>query len=116
MIVTVTPSDKFSLTAASFVQGNSAPKLTFVATNLYINFNSNSPISITAGTYSQPISITTSNGKPFLSNINIQLQSTGFTFTPSNVFLPIGQSSGSFIIGADKSLVPITYFYTATKQ
>lgn len=116
MIVTVTPASKLSLTAASSVQGNSAPKLTFVSNNLYISFNSNLPITVTAGTYSQPIKITTSNGAGFLSNINIQLESAGFTFTPSNVFLPIGQTSASFIIGADKSLVPITYFYQAIKQ
>ena len=116
MIVTVTPANKLTLTAASSVQGNSAPKLTFVANNLYIAFNNNTPISITAGTYSQPISITTSNGAAFLSNTNIQLQSTGFTFTPSTVFLPIGQKSASFVVGADKSLVPIAYFYQAIKQ
>lgn len=116
MIVTVTPANKLSITAASSVQGNSAPKLTFVPNNLYISFNHDSPITITAGTYSQPIKITTSNGGKFLSNINIQLQSTGFTFSPSTVFLPIGQQSAWFVIGADQSLVPITYFYQATKQ
>lgn len=116
MIVTATPSDKLSIAAASSVQGNSAPKLTFISNNLYITFNNSNPISITAGTYSPPIKITTSNGSPFLSNTNIQLQSTGFTFTPSTVFLPIGQTSASFVIGADKSLIPITYFYQAIKQ
>ena len=90
MIVTVTPSSKLSITAASSLQGNSAPKLTFVANNLYISFNNNTPVTITAGTYSQPIRITTNSGAKFLSNINIQLQSTGFTFNPSTVFLPIG--------------------------
>jgi len=116
MIVTVTPANKLSITAASSVQGNSAPKLTFVANNLYITFNNGNPIVITAGTYSQPIKITSSNSQAFLSNINIQLQSTGFTFTPSAVFLPIGKTSAEFVIGADKSLVPITYFYQAIKQ
>jgi len=36
MVVTVTPSNKLSITAASSVQGNSAPKLTFISNNLYI--------------------------------------------------------------------------------
>lgn len=116
MIVTVTPANRLSLTAASSVQGNSAPKLAFVANNLYITFNNGNPIVITAGTYSQPIKIASSNSQAFLSNINIQLQSTGFTFTPSTAFLPIGKTSASFVIGADKSLVPITYFYQAIKQ
>lgn len=116
MIVTVTPASKLSITAASSLQGNSAPKLTFIANNLYISFNNNTPVTVTAGTYSQPIQIATNSGDKFLSNINIQLQSTGFTFSPSTVFLPIGQKSASFVIGADKSLLPITYFYQAIKQ
>ena len=52
MIVTVSPSDQLSLTAASAVQGNSAPKLTFIANSLYISFNHDKQITITAGTYS----------------------------------------------------------------
>lgn len=116
MIVTVTPSNKLTLTAASQIQGNSAPRLTFQLNSLYISFNYDQPIVITAGTYSQAIPITPSDNSTFLSNTNIQLQSTGFIFQPSSVFLPIGQSRGSFQIGADNSLVPITYFYQAVKQ
>lgn len=116
MIVTVAPSNKLTLTAASQVQGNSAPRLTFQANSLYISFNYDQPIVITAGTYSQSISITPSDNSTFLSNTNIQLQSIGFVFEPSSVFLSIGQSRGSFRIGADNSLVPITYFYQAIKQ
>ena len=116
MIVTVTTSNKLNLYAASSVYGNSAPRLTFLPNTLYISFNADQTVAVTAGTYTQPISITTSNGAGFLSNINIQLASTGFTFLPSTVFLPIGQKSASFIIGADASLVPVTYFYQATKQ
>jgi hypothetical protein len=61
MIVTVTPSNKLSLSAASSVYGNSAPRLTFIANTLYISFNNDQTVSITAGTYSQPISVTASN-------------------------------------------------------
>ena len=116
MIVTVTPADKLTITAASAVQGNSAPKLTFVANNLYISFNHDQQVSITAGTFSDLIPITTNTNASFLSNTNIQLQSTGFTFEPSTIFLPIGQTQGNFRIGADGSLVPIVYFYEAIKQ
>lgn len=91
MIVTVTPPDKLSLTAASQIQGNSAPRLTFQANSLYISFNYDQPVVITAGTYSQNIPITPSDNSTFLSNVNIQLQSAGFVFEPSTVFLPIGQ-------------------------
>ena len=116
MIVTVTPADKLTLTAASAVQGNSAPRLTFVANSLYVAFNHDQAVTITAGTYSGQIPITTSTNASFLSNTNIQLQSTGFLFEPSTVFLPLGQTEGSFRIGADDSLVPIVYFYQAIKQ
>ena len=71
---------------------------------------------MTAGTCSAPIDVTASDNNAFLSNININLTSTGFTFTPSRVFLPIGAKKRSFTIGADGSLVPVVYFYQATKQ
>ena len=116
MIVTATPADKLTITAASGIQGNSAPRLTFVANNLYISFNHDQQVTITAGTYSEEIPITTNTNASFLSNTNIQLQSTGFVFDPSTVFLPLGQEQGKFRIGADGSLVPIVYFYQATKQ
>lgn len=44
------------------------------------------------------------------------MTSTGFTFAPSRVFLPIGAKKRSFTIGADGSLVPVVYFYQAIKQ
>lgn len=116
MIVTVTPANKLSLIAASGTQGNSAPRLTFVANSLYISFNHDQPVTITAGTYSKQIPITTNTAAAFLSNTNIQLQSTGFVFEPSTVFLPIGQKEGRFRIGADQSLVPVVYFYQGIKQ
>ena len=91
MIVTVTPADKLTITAASAIQGNSAPKLTFIANSLYISFNYDKQITITAGTYTDMIPITTNTNASFLSNTNIQLSSTGFTFEPSTIFLPLGQ-------------------------
>ena len=116
MIVTVTPGDMKTLLAASQIQGNSAPKLTFQSNSLYVSFNHDQPIVITAGTYSQQIPITTSSNASFQSNTNIQLQSTGFTFQPASVFLSLGQYQGNFRIGADGSLVPVVYFYQAVKQ
>jgi len=116
MIVTVTPSNKLSVYAASSVQGNSAPTLSFIQNSRYISFNNDQTITITAGTYSSPISITASDGNAFLSNININLTSTGFLFIPNNVFLPIGVKKQTFIIGADTSLLPVVYFYQGIKQ
>ena len=91
MIVTVTPADRLTVLAASAVQGNSAPRLTFVANSNYISFNHEQQVVITAGTYSGLVPITTNTNSSFLSNVNIQMQSTGFVFEPSSVFLPIGQ-------------------------
>lgn len=116
IIVTITPSNKLSIYSASTVQGNSAPLLTFVKNAKYISFNNDNTVQITAGTYSAPIAITASDNQKFLSNANIKLSSTGFTFTPSSVFLPIGALKRTFIIGADSSLVPVVYFYQSIKQ
>ena len=80
IIVTVTPSDMLSITSASTFQGNSAPSLTFLENSRYISFNHDQTVTITAGTYSQAIDITASDNNEFLTNINIGLQSTGFTF------------------------------------
>ena len=116
MIVTVTPSNKLSIYSASSVQGNSAPQLTFITNSLYVSFNSDATIMLTAGTYSTPIKIASSNNAAFLSNTNIALSSTGFTFSPSSLFIPIGSTSAYFKIGADRDLVPVVYFYQAVKQ
>jgi hypothetical protein len=116
IIITITPGNKLSVYSASSVQGNSAPLLTFVKNSRYISFNNDHNIVITAGTYSNMIDITSSDNQAFLSNININLTSTGFIFLPSNIFLPIGVTKRSFQIGADNDLVPVVYFYQATKQ
>jgi len=90
IIVTVTLSNKLSIYAASTVQGNSAPTLTYVKNNRYVSFNNDLPIRITAGTYSVPITIASSDAAKFLSNTNIKMQSTGFVFEPETVFMAIG--------------------------
>lgn len=116
MIVTVTPSNKLSIYSASTSQGNSAPVLTFTQNNLYISFNNDQPITITAGTYSNLISIAPSNNATFLSNTNLTISSAGFTFVPSNHFISIGASSSTFRVGADGDVIPVVYFYQAIKQ
>jgi hypothetical protein len=73
MIVTITPANKLSVYAASAVQGNSAPKLTFVMNSRYISFNHDQPIRITAGTYSAAIPVTSNDNASILSNTNIKL-------------------------------------------
>ena len=80
MIGFVTPSDKKSILAASSISGNSAPILTFSADPRYLSFNHDNTIDITAGTYSPIIDITSSDNNPFLTNIIVNLTSSGFTF------------------------------------
>lgn len=116
IIVTVTAANKLTVYAASAASGNSAPKLSFVKNSRYISFNYDRTITITAGTYSAPIPITVNDNSSFLSNVNVRMQSTGFVFEPSTVFLPIGQSIRHFRIAADSALVPVVYFYQAVKQ
>lgn len=76
----VTLANKSKITAASAVSGNSAPKLTFVKDSRYIQFNNDNEIVITAGTYSQLISVKSSDSNAFLTNIKVVLASVGFVF------------------------------------
>lgn len=76
----VTLADKSKITAASATSGNSAPKLTFTKDTRYISFNNDQAITITAGTYSQPIYIKSSDTNPFLTNVKVSLTSAGFSF------------------------------------
>ena len=116
MIGYLTPNDKKSIYAASSESGNSAPLIEFAANSRYIQFNSDQTITITAGTYSLPIYIQASDSNPFLTNININISSTGFTFEPSSVFLKLGDKNSTFRVGADSGLLPINYFYDTTKS
>jgi hypothetical protein len=76
----ITPTNKKSILAASSIAGNSAPIITFAADPRYISFNHDNTIHITAGTYSPMIDITSSDTNTFLTNIVVNLTSTGFTF------------------------------------
>lgn len=115
-IVFATSSTKKSVYAASSITVNSAPILTFTANNRYISFNHDNTIQLTAGTYSQMIDITSSDGNPFLTNIVVNLTSTGFIFEPASVFLKLGDPKAQFRVGADSGLFPISYFYEAIKS
>lgn len=83
IIAFITLADRSKITAASATSGNSAPKLTFVKDTRYITFNNDSPILITAGTYSQLIDVKSSDNNAFLTNVKVSLSSTGFIFEPA---------------------------------
>ena len=101
--------------AASDAKTNSAPVLEFSEEPRYLSFNSDSSIHITTGTYSPWIDITSSDSEEFLTNVRIDLASTGFVFEPSSVLLKVGDQKGQFRVGADSSLLPLFYTYSATK-
>ena len=87
-----------------------------MADSRYISFNDDNVITITAGTYSLPIDIKSSDGEEFLTNIRVNLTSEGFTFIPSEVFLSLGENKATFTVGADSGLLPISYFYDTEKS
>jgi hypothetical protein len=111
-----TPNNKKSIIAASSIAGNSAPIITFTADPRYISFNRDNTIPITAGTYSELIDISASDNNTFLTNIVVNLTSSGFIFDPPQVFLKLGDIKGQFRVGADAGLFPISYFYDTVKS
>lgn len=116
MIGFVANTAKISILAATSMAGNSAPILSFTADPRYLSFNHDNTIDITAGTYSPMIDITASDAGPFLTNIVVNLTSTGFTFEPASVFLKLGDTKSQFRVGADAGLFPISYFYETIKS
>ena len=90
----VTPANKLTIFAPTFSAGNSAPIMTFVPDNRYLSFNGDNTIVITAGTFSLPIQIASSDSQVFLSNIQVSISAAGFTFEPEQVFLQLGDESG----------------------
>lgn len=112
----VTANNKKSILAASSAASNSAPVLTFTADTRYLSFNYDNTVTITAGTYSPYIDITSSDNASFLTNVIVNLTSNGFTFDPASVFLKQGDYKARFRIGADPALFPISYFYDTIKS
>lgn len=96
--------------------GNSAPIITFTADPRYLSFNHDNTIDITAGTYSPMIDITSSDSNAFLTNIVVNISSSGFTFEPASVFLKLGDTKAQFRVGADTGMFPISYFYDTVKS
>jgi hypothetical protein len=70
---------------------------------------------VTAGTYSLPIPITSSDNQKFLSNALITFSAPGFTFLPNPTSIYLGATTQTFMIGADVSLMPTQYVYNTVK-
>ena len=48
--------------------------------------------------------------------MEVNISAVGFTFEPERVFLKLGDEKGEFRVGADSGLLPIGYFYDASKS
>lgn len=115
MSIVVVSSDNTTTYGASTVKTNQAPILTFISNPRYIRFNSDNTVQMTAGTYSLPIPITSSDGLKFLSNILVNFTASGFTFNSNPTSIYLGDQSRTFIIGADMNLMPTYYVYNVIK-
>ncbi len=80
MIGYVTASNKKSIICASSISSNSAPVLNFASATRYLSFNNDNTIVITAGTYSNMIDLKSSDNGRFLSNVVVNISSSGFVF------------------------------------
>ena len=89
-IITATSNARLAVYSASEVEGNSAPKLTFVSNSRSISFNDDQTLVITAGTYSGLVNIDSSDSSKFISNVNVKISSTGLVFEPETVFIAMG--------------------------
>lgn len=101
--------------ASSAIISNSAPILIFEKASQYLSLNYDNTIEITAGTFSNRIDITSSNNQEFITNVMLNVSSEGLTFEPNQIFLRIGDQKGQFRIGADSSLLPISYIINTAK-
>lgn len=72
-------------------------------------------ITISKGTYSSTILITTPLSNRYITNLYLTAEATGFIFNPETMKVEIGDFSASFKIGADKDLQEKAYAYTIAK-
>ena len=114
--VMVATSDRSSTIATSLQSRNQLGSLAFVPNSLHLVVNNYSPIQITAGTYSTPISIKPSDNSTFLTNMMIKFSSLQLVENPNPVYLYLGNSFASFIVGAGQNLIPTTYTFNIVKQ
>ena len=114
--VIVAASDRLTTIATSIRSKNQLSSLTFVPNTLHLVVNNYLPISITAGTYSQPIKITPSDSSTFLTNMKITFSSTQFTFNPNPTYMFLGNSYSTFSIGVSQNMIPTTYSFNLAKK
>lgn len=112
----VVNSDRSKTIATTIQSRNQLGSLTFVPNSLHLVVNNYNSIEITAGTYSTPIQIKPSDNSTFLTNMMINFYSTQLVFSPNPVYLYLGNSFSSVIIGAGQNLIPTSYTFNLVKQ
>ena len=116
MKIFVAASDRLSTIATSIQSRNELGSLTFIPNTLHLTVNNYNPIQLTAGTYSTPITITASDNATFLTNMQLTLSSTQFTFISNPTFLYLGNSQSTVIIGTGQNMIPTTYTFNLVKR
>lgn len=108
-------SDRLAVTSASLQLHNLVNSITFTPSTLHIAINNYQTIAVTAGTYSLPILIQPSDFTTFVSNMRISFVSDALAFRGSPAYIYLGESSGSFSVGADQTLIPTIYAFDIIK-
>jgi hypothetical protein len=116
LIIILAPMAQDSTLASSIQLHNQVSTLTFTTNLLHIAINNYQTISLTAGTYSNPILIQASDHNSFLSNIKVMFISSQLSFITNPTILFIGDANGKFIIGAQQNLIPTLYTFNLIKS
>jgi len=116
MKVLVASSDRLTTYASSIQSRNQLSPLNFLPNSLHLVINNYNAIQITAGTYSNPIQISASDNNTFLTNMMITFSSTQLTINPNPVYLYLGNSGSTFLIGASQNMIPTTYSFNLVKK
>lgn len=102
-------STKNNLLAVSNPGYNQATEFSYGDLSKYVQANYGQDITVTVGTYSNPVVVTTNDNTRFIQDVNINADTPGFMFVPSVLNFYIGDSSSTFKIGCDKSVKVSTY-------
>jgi len=83
---------------------NSAFLIDFTSASSSVSANGGGDIVITAGTYSESITIGTVDGSRFLQDVSINTEIDGFTFDPQTIEFFVGDISQTFRVGCNENV------------
>lgn len=113
--IIITTANRLGTTASSLQLHNLVKSSSFTPSSLHIVINNYTTIQVTAGTYSLPILIQPSDFSNFVSNMQIKFVSDALAFGGSPAYIYLGQTSGTFSVGADQNLIPTIYAFDIIK-